>query len=410
MNLSDISTVTSDIESGNAVDSAVLSILMLLGVFILIRRRSNWSEIVKRNKWLLILFVYMGLSVVWSNFGDVTIRRWFRSLGTIIMVLIVLTEADPLEGISALLRRCFYLHLPLSIIAIKYFRNIGVDYGRWGVEEMWIGLTMHKNNLGQVSMISGLYFSWSIMNKWRKKTIWVDLLYLLMSIWLLLGSDDTTSKTGIVGFLIGLCVLLGLQYFKKNIAYLKQHAMVMFLLLGASAVFMQVVIELATNKSTISYFIESTGRDVTLTDRTLLWNDVLQNASAHAVLGVGYGAFWVGEMGHDVYPLPEWTKKTPGWRPNEGHNGYIDAYVELGLVGVSLILIIIMTTMRRIINLFTTNFEYAQLFAVLLAVLLLNNITESSLLKGTHSLWFLFLLVVLGVPRLYGPRPSSKTW
>jgi exopolysaccharide production protein ExoQ len=146
--------------------------------------------------------------------------------------------------------------------------------------------------------------------------------------------------------------------------------------------------------------LEATGRDLTLTDRTLLWADVLHNASKSPVVGVGFGAFWVGHIGYARYPLDNWSRKTPGWRPNEGHNGYIDVYVELGVIGVALLLIVIGVAFAGVLDDLQNDFELGSLRLVLLLSIVINNVTESTLLKGTYGLWFLFLLVAVKVPRL----------
>ena len=80
---------------------------------------------------------------------------------------------------------------------------------------------------------------------------------------------------------------------------------------------------------------------MSFTDRTLIWTDVLNDAKKNPVLGVGIGALWVGPIGYDMYPMPNWSRKTPEWRPEEGHNGYVDVYARLGGIGVVLMLIVV---------------------------------------------------------------------
>jgi O-antigen ligase len=150
--------------------------------------------------------------------------------------------------------------------------------------------------------------------------------------------------------------------------------------------------------------LEATGRDMTLTDRTLIWTDVLNDAAKSPVLGVGMGAFWVGPMGYDMYPMPNWSRKTPEWRPEEGHDGYIDVYAELGVVGVALLLMVIVNGFTGAFADLQSDFKFGSLRLVLLLSIIMNNVAETSFLKGTHDLWFLFLLVSVNVP-----KPVRKT-
>jgi O-antigen ligase len=128
------------------------------------------------------------------------------------------------------------------------------------------------------------------------------------------------------------------------------------------------------------------------------------------------GAFWVGPIGFEMYPLPNWSRKTPQWRPEEGHNGFLDVYVELGAIGLVLLLIVIGIGVAGALNDLQSDFQLGILRLTLMLAILMNNIAETSFLKGTHDLWFLFLLVSVNIPRpkrrssLAKRVTSSDTW
>jgi O-antigen ligase len=384
--------------SGNPADSVLLMVLIVLGLFVLGSRAEQTKRILSRNKWLIVLFIYMALSIAWSNFPAISFRRGVRSMGTLAMVLVVLTEHDPLGAMRALLRRVYLVFIPLSIVAIKYFRNIGVMYDYSGNEEMWTGLAVHKNNLGQVAMCSGLVSTWQVLQNWARKRLTLDLLLLVLTLWLLRGSKNSHSSTAIVGFIVGVAVLFGLQFIKRRAARAKRTIVVALVALVAFSPLVYLALE-AFDTTPVGLVLSATGRDLTLTDRTLLWTDVLNNAAKNPVLGVGFGAFWVGHIGYDMYPLPNWSRKTPGWRPGEGHDGFIDVYVDLGVIGVVLVLLVVGSAFAGAFNDLENEFELGRLRLTLLLSVVLNNVTESSFLKGTHSLWFVFLLVAVNVPR-----------
>ncbi len=165
----------------------------------------------------------------------------------------------------------------------------------------------------------------------------------------------------------------------------------------------------AFDTTPVNMVLSATGRDMTFTDRTLIWTDVLHIAARSPVVGLGFGAFWVGHIGDAMYPMPNWSRKTPGWRPNEGHNGYIDVYVQLGAIGVALMVMVILVAFAGSLNDLQTQFELGSLRLALLLSILMNNITETSFLKGTHALWFLFLLVAINVPRAAAPKRLKRS-
>ncbi len=389
-----IGTVVDPDLSGSPLDRALLILLIVLGLFVLGSRVKRTKAILGRNKWLVVLFIYMTLSIIWSNFPDISFRRCFRSMGTLVMVLVALTEHDHLGAVRALLRRLYLVHIPLSIAAIKYFRNIGVAYTWDGVEEMWVGLAVHKNNLGQVAMCSGLVSIWQILQNWTRKKLTLDLLLLVLTLWVLHGSKNSHSSTAIVGFSVGAAVLFGLQHIKRRAAQAKRIILSGTITLMLLAPFAHFVFE-TFDTTPVGLVLDATGRDTTLTGRTGLWTDLLNNAAKNPVLGVGFGAFWVGHIGYAMYPLDNWSRVTPGWRPGQGHNGFVDVYVDLGVIGVALVLLVIGFAFAGALDDLRNEFELGSLRLTLLVSIVMNNLTESSLLKGTHSLWFLFLLVAV---------------
>jgi exopolysaccharide production protein ExoQ len=394
--------------SGSPMDRLLMTLLIVLGLFALGSRAEQAKRILIHNKWMVILFVYIGLSIIWSNFPAISFRRGIRSMGTLVMVLVVLTESNPLEAVRALLRRLYLVHIPLSVITIKYFRNIGVTYNWSGVEEEWTGLTTDKNSLGQVAMCSGAFWLWQILQDWPKKKLTVSLLLLGMTLWILRGSKNIHSSTAIVGFVISAVVLIGLQYVRKRAARAKRIILAGSLALSVLAPLGYFVFQ-ALDTTPVQMVVQATGRNMTLTDRTYIWTDVLNNAAKSPILGVGIGAFWVGRVGAEMYPLPNWSRVTPSWRPTEGHNGFVDVYVELGAVGVVLLLIVIGVGFAGALTHLESDFQFGSLRLTLLLSIILNNITETSFLKGTHDLWFLFLLVCVNLPRPIGKAPLSRS-
>jgi O-antigen ligase len=385
--------------SGSPIDRLLMSLLIVIGLVLLVQRSALTKRILANNKWIVILFVYILLSIIWSNFPAISLRRGFRSAGALVMVLVVLTERDPLETIRVLLRRLYLIHIPLSIITIKYFRNIGVSYNWSGEEEDWVGLTTDKNSLGQVATVSGVYWLWQILRDWPMKKLTLGLPMLAMTMWLLRGSKNVHSSTAIVGFAICAAALLGLQLLKKRAAKARRIILIGTLAFTVLAPIVYFGFQLAFDATPVQMVFSATGRNMTFTDRTYIWTDALNIAAKSPVLGVGIGAFWVGQLGNQIYPLPNWSRVTPSWRPTEGHNGYIDTYVELGIVGLTLLFIVIVLAFMGALKHLESDFQFGSLRLTLLLSIVLNNITETSFLKGTHDFWFLFLLAAINLPK-----------
>ena len=132
------------------------------------------------------------------------------------------------------------------------------------------------------------------------------------------------------------------------------------------------------------------GRDPSLTDRTYVWADALA-LQDRPILGVGFESFWLGPRLEAL-----WAKWW--WRPNQAHNGYIETYLNLGLVGVFLLFAVFVSTFRKISKQFSTNFDFARLRLAFLVAILAFNFTEAGF-KAVHFVWTMFYIIAIDYPR-----------
>ncbi|MGA2018769.1 MAG: O-antigen ligase family protein [Opitutaceae bacterium] len=380
---------------GSVVDRTEYFILCLIGIYILSKRNIEWSSIFRENRWLVVLFTFMLLSVAWSDYPWVSFKRLVKSFSAVVMVLVVLTETDPSTAISTIMRRGAYLVIPLSIIVIKYFRDVGVEFDSSGTSMAWRGLSTSKNALGQVAMASALCFVWSIVQNWRKKRPWasLDYLYLAMSLYLLKGSDQSVSMTALSVFALGLAIFLSSSHLRNTPGMAFRVLTVSCVsILGVLALLVVHTVSPFREDSVLGVVFRALGRDTTLSGRTEIWADVLQVASRNPLFGVGYGAFWIGR----TVNIP-WNEQM-SWVLGEGHNGYLDVYLQIGLIGLLMLLALVFSARRRLIQSLAADFEYGRFRLTFLVVILFVNLTESTFLRGEHLLWFLFLLSVVTVP------------
>ena len=361
--------------------------LLILGAIILYARRFNLWAFIKENKLVVLLYCWMGLSIFWSSFPWISLKRWIKTIGSLEMVLIILTMPDVLAAFSSVIRRYFYLVIPLSIILIFFFPSLGLRTYPDG-DISWVGLFANKNSLGQVAMIFSLYFAWRFTQKVKERTFILDYLPALLSICVLFGSRSVTS---IFGFLFGLAILFisALGKFKRRytgviITYVSVLALVSYLLV-------QITI---WKYPIMAQVIESFGKDMTLTGRVDLWSDLWPIALMRPFLGYGFGGFWVGAMNPVLKsPLAKWN-----WQVPHAHNGYLSVFIEMGIVGVIIVSLLILMTYVKISRLFAMHFDLARLKMVILVVLLLHNLSEVSLCDLNNPLWFLFLFSAVSLP------------
>lgn len=387
---------------GSIIDRAFLGGLTLIGIWILSRRRFDWGAAFRSNPWLMALLSFMLASILWSQYPYVSFKRYIKIVGSVVMALVVLTDDQPFESVLGVVRRCLYIHLPMSIICIKYFRNIGVNFDWFGASESWLGIASSKNTLGQVAMLGTLYFFWEIRRQWPERR-WrnIHFLYFAMALYLLKGSEDAISLTALSVCVFALVVFLRLHSLQSNMDKFCRYAQI--ICTATVSIVLLVLLHSIVIFSPHSFFgqiITFFGRDITLTDRTLIWSDVYSIASKSPLLGVGFGGFWIGSLAN----IP-WNADMT-WTLGQAHSGYIDTYLQLGLIGVILLTIVIFTSFSRLLRSVSENFDFACLRITLFLTILFVNITETTFLRGDHHLWWIFQIAILAVPSL--PKVSTS--
>ena len=120
---------------------------------------------------------------------------------------------------------------------------------------------------------------------------------------------------------------------------------------------------------------ESLGRGSTLTGRTELWAHCLQ-FQANPILGAGFESFWFGERRDKIAAF--YNK----WRPGGAHNSYLDIYLDLGLIGLSLLIGLLIATFWKIRLELFRNFEWGRYRLGFLVAVVLRGWTEATFTTG----------------------------
>ena len=374
-----------DYLSGSPVDRNIFLLLLLVGFLVLLKRRSVINIRVKQNIWIFAFYIYALFSISWSHFPTVSAKRWIKGIGDIIIALVILTEQNKDDALDRVLHRLSIILLPISALLIRYFRTIGVYYDPSGESFAWRGVSDHKNGLGVLCAFLGVYLFWRVLNKKQSKlSKYIDVILILVSVWLLWGANSATSK---VVFMIGVITLIAARLLRARKQLLKTGVVVAVILIIAIEGFSTVVFGV----SSWSLVFSATGRDSTFTGRAPLWGEMIKIGLQRPVLGAGYGGFWIGNLTHKL-----WTSFD--WKPTNSHNGYIDVFIDLGLFGIIIVIQIILKAFRLFARKFTDNLPISTLFLAFLSMIVIHNITESTLGRAISFLWILLLIMALEVP------------
>lgn len=152
-----------------------------------------------------------------------------------------------------------------------------------------------------------------------------------------------------------------------------------------------------------TYLSEVLYGDSTFTARTVIWNFVFSEIAQNPLFGWGYRSFWlVGTDAPSVINAPAWVGSMPS-----GHNGYYDTILELGYVGLALLMVFIFATLHALGRVADSDGGRAWMMLSLALFIIIHNCLETSWMRGDNALWAVFVIVAVEIARY--PQASPQT-
>jgi exopolysaccharide production protein ExoQ len=365
---------------GSPFDRLVLIGFLLAGFAVLAVRSERVGALLRANMWLLVFFCYCAVSVLWSDFPFVAVKRLTKGIGNLTMVLIVLSDPRPAAAIRRFFAWSGFLLIPLSVLLIKYYPALGRVYNRWTWEVSVTGVASDKNGLGAICLLVGLASFWRFIEERRQPAEvrprgpqLAHLLVLVMVAWLFSKADSSTALA---------CFLLGAGVIVMTTRVLGDEPARVH---GIVATIGAAILLVALFPNGFTYVVQALGRNTTLTGRTDIWGDLL-GMDFNRWLGTGFESFWLGERA-------DMLARKYYFHPNQAHNGYIEMYVNLGLVGLGFLVLLMLKGYARIVDAYRSLSGLSTLRLAIFVVAAVYNITEATF-KVMHPVWIMFLLVI----------------
>ena len=280
------------------------------------------ARLLARNMAVLAYVTLVVTSVAWSIHPDLTFRR---SIGVILSILVA-AYLTVRFGEKARMRVFSFVFAILGIGSLLFVAAYP-DYGI-AAEGQWRGVFDHKNTLGAIMAIAiftELYLL--VLGNWRPS--WRFGLLSIYFIMLILSQSVTSLLVAVI-YLVGTAVY---SVGKHD----KLAGLVVAIILGLPLLLLQ--LGLWYNADFLLSFL---GKNATLTGRTDLWLAVLDLIKGSPLLGWGYMAAWVPTDPQIAAIIQELH-----WSVSSAHSAYLDVTLQLGLVGLGLLLMIIAIAWQR---------------------------------------------------------------
>ncbi|WP_050466549.1 O-antigen ligase family protein [Herbaspirillum chlorophenolicum] len=356
--------------------------LFAIGAMLAWRNREwTWRHVLHLNPFLILMIAYCALTMLWSPYPVVTLKRVTQLVG---LVLVGIAISPPVGGRQQLIRTMLGTLMVLMVISFVValaIPSIGVDYE---LGAAWRGIMTQKNTLGAIAGLCVVFWlKESLGQVFPRALCYTGMLF--ASFILIMAKSSTAILVATLGSAIYMVVrkryLTG-QFESRRIVLVLAMAVMLALL-----VFYTLESRLPDIDELLSPITAIFNKSTDLTGRTDIWRLVVLEINKHPIFGIGYGAFWLGEgsPSQSIIDILHWI-------PLQAHNGYLDIFNELGIIGLCLMALVFVYHIISLVRLTTFDREEAAIHWAMLILILISNLSESEVFRGVlfQNIFFLY--------------------
>jgi O-antigen ligase len=323
------------------IAGAILSIVL----WVVIRPHVEW----RRLPWFVIAYVlWATLSIIWSAWREATILTLILLHATTIQALFVgsvLTWRELVRALASALKWAMGLSLVFELWVSVFVRaplmpgfvvetaDDPIEY--WSRNNLFAGgrlqgIMGNANQLGAIALLAIIVFAIRFAAGAPRRFLlgaWIA-----VSAFLFLRASSATAYVAAAGVAVVLVTVLLMRRAKRPGERTKYYIGYLVIGLGGA-------LALWLFRGDI---FAALGRSSDLTGREAIWAAVLERAAEHPVIGWGFATPWV-----------PWDPAFDGWIIDHGvtvmqaHNMWVDVYLQLGIIGLILMILIYVATTWR---------------------------------------------------------------
>lgn len=348
---------------GQPVTQVVFGLMYLVVTLLLVKYRTAAFHLLVREKWLAVLCLWALASVTWSVEPGESLRRALALIGTSIAGLYIGLRFEPRQQLK-MIAYVIGLGAVASVLVALVLPSVGYTAGgdMQGVYNL-------KNSLGRMMSLGAICFALLVIGERRHRALRI-VMFLLCCTLLVLSKSATAVVVTMA--MLALLPLRKLLYLRPR--YLLATAAVL-VPVAAAGIFWAVEFS--------EQALLALGRDSSLTGRVPLWQLVMKSIAERPIRGYGFTAFWTGWEGQRVSDSVNWDNAVPN-----AHNGFLEIWLGLGLIGLALILINLWRNFLLGLRAARSHRRIEYSWPLLLVVFtVLYSLTENSLMNANSLLW-----------------------
>jgi len=357
--------------------------MLAISISIVVSRWSLVRSLAKTiNPGLAAFMALAPLSALWSIDSAATILR-FITFACVVAVCfaISLSGWDRFRLLQFSIPPVLTILVASLVLGIMYpdrITEIGTDISQNGA---WHGITFTKNTFGMMASAGVIL----CLNRWlvrEGRAIWSIAGFAIAFVCLVLSRSSTSLFAALVG-IVFLVLVMRVPVIKSRYS---THLVVG--IAGTLLLYELVIQDVIPGVNVLLAPITGlTGKDTTFSARTIIWDVIKEHIRASPLMGTGYGAYW-----QEIPSSPSYMfKYLMYFYPTESHNGYLEVMNDLGLLGLTCLLVFICWYIRQALQLMLFDRSQAALYLAVLFQEMVLNMSESDWFSRSSTFTMLML-------------------
>jgi exopolysaccharide production protein ExoQ len=318
---------------------------------------------------MLVLPIYATMSSLWSQDAGLSLRGGVSLLVSTLFAFYFVIAFSQRQQMEIVLLTGFCI-VAASIVIALFWPRFGLDHQLH--EGAWQGLFTQKNVCAGVTLFL-LTPALALPSRHRYGQA-IRALYIALCLLVILM---TQSRTGWAITLIYLAFTSGLRVLGKFER--KDMLPLVVLIFAAFAILVMGALQYP------SIFLSMISRSDSISGRSEIWTAIVASILRHPIGGYGFDAFWSllhGEASNIF--------ASTGWVVTGAHNGFLNVGLELGLVGIALVLATFVLAFRHACQTFhTRRSSYVDWCIGIVFLTFIYNLDERTLMAPQYLLWIL---------------------
>lgn len=352
-------------------------------LFLLVQFKNSSKKIHKFNIPIYIFVFYCTISVFWSEY---TFESLYAVMKLIYPILVILLSFINKKDSLIIIKNSLNFVILINILYIILFpENAIYKTGEWQ------GIYLAKNTFASFIVLTFLFNAFYYLRNRTKKGVhifWSIILFILA-----LKAQSIAALS-----LIALFLMMNIYlYFVNKIKNSNLKLSFIFISVGGFVVFYYFF------DKYIPLIFEYFGKDVyELTGRDIIWSTVINYSLESPYFGKGYGGVWAenGYLNTLIFQYMD------GFNVYSAHNTFLDIFINVGLIGLGLFLIIILIFLYSALQAFIKMKQFVYL--TIFIVLIVQNFTETRIVLYTPIYWYYFVYFYIEVKMKLSEENPNK--